>query len=373
VPAIRLKLLCATFALALAGSVGGAAAGDDVFTVGSYPVDAEAVNAVAAKKKAMADGQQAAFHSLLKRLVPVTQYDRVRRLWGLKSSGFLEGVSVRSERNSSTRYIASLDFSFRPDSVRSVLQQDGIPFIEEQAREIIVVPVVRNAGGAIDTGQAAKAWLQFWKDLDLEHSLAPFSVQPIKDGIQPDVLKSAAEGRGGAERALAGAYGSPYVLLAIAEPDPAAMRLNVTLTGIDAVGTFTLRRSYRIYDGDTAYAMELATVVGSGVLEGRWKALKLPAAGGSSYARAYAPTYSAGGQQLAVRAQYQSLAEWSQMRSQLLSLPGVEDVRIEAESARGADLTLRYPGGAGQLSSALSGSGLALENGADRLILRSAY
>ena len=94
----------------------------------------------------MADGQQAAFRSLLKRLVPVTAYDRLKRLAALKSSGFLEGVSVRSERNSSTRYIASLDFSFRADSVRAVLQQEGIPFVEEQAREVIIVPVVRDAG-----------------------------------------------------------------------------------------------------------------------------------------------------------------------------------------------------------------------------------
>ena len=59
------------------------------------------------------------------------------------------------------------------------------------------------------------------------------------------------------------------------------------------------------------------------------------------------------------------------MRRRLLGLPGVDDVRIEAESARGADLTLRFPGGAGELASALYGSGLALENGSDRLILRS--
>ncbi len=90
-----------------------AAPSDEVYTVGNYPVDAQAANAVAAKEKALADGQEAAFRSLLKRVVPVTDYDRLKRLSSLKSSDFFEGVSVRSERNSSTRYIASLDFSFR--------------------------------------------------------------------------------------------------------------------------------------------------------------------------------------------------------------------------------------------------------------------
>ncbi|KAB2942258.1 MAG: DUF2066 domain-containing protein [Hyphomicrobium sp.] len=370
---VRLSFLCAMLAGILIGPGALAAGNDEVFTVANYPVDAQAANAVTAKKQALADGQQAAFRSLLKRLVPVTDYDRLKRLSGLKASGFLEGVAVRSERNSSTRYIASLDFSFRPDSVRAVLQQEGIPFVEEQAREIIVVPVVRNADGTIDAGAAVRTWTESWKGLDLEHTLTPFGLQPVKSQIHPDTLKLAVDGGGGAERILASEYSSPYVVLAIADPDPAAKRLTVTLSGIDAVGSFTLRRSYRIFDGDTAYAMELAAVVGLGVLEGRWKARKVPPLAGSAYSPAYSSSSSGGGTQVSMRAQYQSLAEWSQMRRQLLNLPGVEDMRIEAESARGADLTLRYPGGASELASALYGHGLALENGTDRLILRSAY
>jgi hypothetical protein len=362
-------------AAALLGPMGPAlAANDDVYTVGNYPVDAQAANAVDAKKQALADGQQAAFRSLLKRLVPVTDYDRLKRLSALKASGFLEGVSVRSERNSSTRYIASLDFSFRADSVRSVLQQEGIPFIEDQAREIVVVPVVRNPDGSIESGAASRAWTSAWKSLDQEHTLAPFSLQAVKGGIDAGTLKQAVDGSGGAERVLAAEYGSPYVVLAIAEPDLAAKRLNVTLYGIDGVGGLSLKRSYRIYDGDTAYSMELAAVVGLGVLEGRWKAQKAPpVASSSSYSPAYSSTSTGGGAPVAMRAQYQSLAEWSEMRRQLLNLPGVEDVRIETESARGADLTLRFPGGASELATALYGRGLALENGTDRLILRSAY
>jgi len=68
-----------------------AAANDDVYTVGNYPVDAQAANAVAAKDKALADGQQAAFRSLLKRVVPVTDYDRLKRLKVLKAASFFEG------------------------------------------------------------------------------------------------------------------------------------------------------------------------------------------------------------------------------------------------------------------------------------------
>jgi len=367
VRAIEKRILCAGVAGAAvlaacvsALAVPNAARNDDVYTVGNYPVDAQAANAVAAKKKALSDGQKAAFRSLLKRVVPVTDYDRLKRLSSLRSSDFFEGVSVRSERNSSTRYIASLDFSFRPESVRAVLQEEGIPFVEEQAREVIVVPVVRSANGVVDHGAAARAWTAIWKSLDLEHTLTPIDLQRLKPQIHDDTLKMLMEGRGG-ERILAGEYGQPYVVVAIAEPDAAAKRLNVTLVGIDAVGPINLKRSYRVFDGDTGYSMELAAVVGQGVFEGRWKAFKT-GAGAAAY-----------GEQVAIEARYASLAEWSDMRRRLLGLPQLNDLRIEAESAQSAGLKLRYPGGGTALAAALRGRGLSLESGGSGWVLRSGY
>ena len=341
-------------------AVPNAARNDEVYTVGNYPVDAQAANAVAAKEKALADGQQAAFRSLLKRVVPVTDYDRLKRLSSLRSSDFFEGVSVRSERNSSTRYIASLDFSFRADSVRAVLQQEGIPFVEEQAREVIVVPVVREARGTVDTGAPARAWTGIWRTLDLEHTLTPMDLQRLKPEIHADTLKTLMEGRGG-ERILAGEYGKPYVVMAIAEPDAAAKRLHVALVGIDAVGPLNLKRSYKVFDGDTGYAMELAAVVGQGVLEGRWKAFKT---GAGTVAH---------GEEVAIEARYASLGEWSDMRRLLLGLPGLNDLKIETESAQSAGLKLRYPGGGTALAAALRSRGLHLDSGGRGWVLRSGH
>jgi Uncharacterized protein conserved in bacteria (DUF2066) len=336
----------------------GAASPDEVYTVGNYPVDAQAANAVAAKDQALADGQQAAFRSLLKRLVPVTDYDRLKRFAALKSGDFLEGVSVRSERNSRTRYIASLDFSFRADSVRAVLQQEGLPFVEEQAREIIVVPVVRDAAGTGVDVTATHTWTEAWKGLDLEHTLTPVELAALKPEINADTLKLLIDGKG-ANRVLADQYGRPYVVVAIAETDPATKRFNVTLAGIDAVGTLYLKRSYRVDNGDTGYAMELAAVVSQGVLEGRWKVIK---AGAKEAAR---------GEAVSLQARYQSYSEWREMRQQLLGVPGIADMRIESESAQSASLTLRYPGGPAGLAGALSAHGLTIESGASGLIVRS--
>jgi hypothetical protein len=105
--------------------------------------------------------------------------------------------------------------------------------------------------------------------------------------------------------------------------------------------------------------MELAAVVGLGVLEGRWKAIK--SGSGSSFS----------GQLVALQAQYTSLAEWNEMRRQLLEMPGVVDLRIDAQSARGANLSLRYPGGAEELASALYSRGLTLKSAGGGLILHT--
>ena len=51
---------------------------------------------------------------------------------------------MRSERNSSTDYIASLDFSFQAKAVRDLLRREGIPFTDEQAPALTVIPFWRT-------------------------------------------------------------------------------------------------------------------------------------------------------------------------------------------------------------------------------------
>src|SRR5262245_43726588 len=118
-----------------------AAAAEAVLTVGSYPVDARADNGVAAKGRSLSDGQQAAWRSLLRRLVPVTAFARLKQLPSVRAGGLIEGVKVRAERNSATDYIANLDFSFQAKAIRDLLRREGIPFTDEQAPVLSVVPV----------------------------------------------------------------------------------------------------------------------------------------------------------------------------------------------------------------------------------------
>ena len=324
-----------------------AASTDAVFTVGNYPVEARADNAVAAKDRALADGQQAALRSLLKRLVPVTAYARIRKLSTTRAGDLIEGYKVRSERNSATEYIASLDFSFQAKAVRDMLRREGIAFTDEQAPALIVIPVRRTAASAAPDNEAA--WSNVWKSLDLEHALTPVKLQALKKEIGRDAVNALADGDGSAIRGLAAAYGSELVLLAVAEQDDAAGRLNVTLSGRDAVGAFTLKRAYRLDAGDPAYTNELAAVVSLGILEGRWKALKSrrdPAARDAV--------------DLLIAVEFRGMTEWQDISRRLSATPGVEELEVAGLSARGARVTLRYAEGAEALANALARQGLSL-------------
>ena len=358
------QLLAVALALAAAAEA-PAMAGDEVFTVANYPVEARADNAVAAKDRALADGQQAALRSLLKRLVPVTAYQRLRQLRQVRAGDLVEGVKVRSERNSSTDYIANLDFSFQSKGVRDLLRREGIPFTDEQAPALTVVPLWRT--GASRAPQDGAAWTNAWRGLDLEHALTPVKLQVLKKEVAPEAVNALADGDGSAIRALVAAYGSERVILAVAEQDNAASRLHVTLTGRDAIGAFTLRRAYRLDASDPAYASELAAVISLGILEGRWKAIKSRGGGGSPGA---GPVTASADSDLLIAVEFRGMSEWQDISRRLSGTPGVEELEVAGLSARGARITLRYAEGAERLADALAQQGLILRNAGGNWVLR---
>jgi hypothetical protein len=336
-------------------------ASDNVYTIANYPIEARAENAVAAKEKALADGQQAAFRSLLKRLVPVTAFAQARRLSSIKGADLIEGVKVRSERNSSTDYIASFDFSFHAKNVRDLLRREGVPFTDEQAPAVTLVPVWRPAPGQAPREDVA--WTDVWKSLDLENALTPVKLRPVTKGLRPETVNALATGDFNAMRTLAAEYNSEYVVLVLAESDKGTGRLRVTVTGRDAVGALTLERSYRVDGEDLAYPSELAAVVTLRTLEGRWKATKVQGV--------FASAGTAGGRatDFLIAVEFRGMAEWQEISRKLSATPGVEELDVAGLSARGARVTLRYAEGPQQLADELTRRGLVLRSAGGNWVL----
>jgi hypothetical protein len=345
-------------------------ASDKVFTIANYPVEARAKDAVAAKEKAQAEGQQAALGSLLKRLVPVTAYNRIDQLKKVSAASIIDGIAIRKESNSPTQYIASLDFSFQPDAVRNLLSREGVPFVDVQAPKTVLVPLMSDpdttAGPKFRA--ASNAWNDAWKGLDLDNTLTPLRLEALMPAIPPAAIEGVLAGGEGIDRVLKGEYKSNYVVLAAAEIDSPGKKINVTIAGQDPSGPFVWKRSYRIADGDVAYTLELASVITLGVIEGRWKVarsqgLGLAGDGGTG-----------SGSDVELEVQFSSLSEWNDLRGQLLDLPGVDDVRVGAVSARSAGISLRYPGGGLSLAAALSQKGLSMTDSNNGLwLVRNGY
>jgi len=366
-------VLLAALACCFVSSRPALAEGDEPFTVANYPVDAVAADAVAAKQKALADGQQAAFRSLLKRLVPVTAYDQLDRVKSAKAAEFIGGVAVREERTSATQYVATLDFSFQPDAVRNLLSREGVPFTDEQAPQVVLVPVYAPPApgqgpepASLSAPRGSQMWKSVWAGLDLKNALTPIKLADVKPELTADVIQKLINGDGTALSILKDAYGSSLVVLAVAQPDLAKQRLNVSLTGRDAVGAFVLSRSYRLALDDVAYTGELAAVISLGILEGRWKETKVASTSGPSMG------YGLGASQVHLMVEFRNMHQWQQLYDWISRLPGIEGIQVGGLTARSADIVALYPGGEEALASVLSAQGLDVRQLGGALLVRAA-
>ena len=262
-------------------------------------------------KKAHNEGQQAALGALFKRLLPVTSYSALDRLKSANAFQLIDGVAIRKERNSRTRYIANLDFSFQKEAVRELLRQEGVPFVDEAAPSTVLVPLWLKDG---NISPAPRSWSSIWQILDLPNALTPLDVRSPPPNFQFLDVKMAPEAAG----QLATTLRANYVVLAIAEPSSATKTLEVTLVGEDPAGPINWTRTYRYTDGDVGYAMELAAVVTLGVMEGRWKAARWD--GTTPTGGAQTSLFSGGGagvgqgDPVTIKVMFSSLNEWNTLR-----------------------------------------------------------
>src|SRR5690606_30453533 len=171
------------------------------------------------KQKALAEGQEAAFRSVLKRLIHVTAYDQLSRLKSVNATEIHEGVVVRDERTSATQYVATLDMPFQPDAVRNLLTREGVPFTDEQAPQIVIVPVyVPPQPGkgpepaSLSAPRGSQMWKEVWAGLDLKYALTPVKLADVKPELTGDVIQKLINGDGTALSTLKEIYGSSLVV-----------------------------------------------------------------------------------------------------------------------------------------------------------------
>jgi hypothetical protein len=341
-------------------------AAPDPFRAAGVPVDATAESAVAARARALDDGQREGLRRVLRRLTLPEDEGRLPQVGGdFPAERYVQSFEIAQERVGPTRYLASLNVAYAPDQVRRLLRDAGVPFVERRPEPVLVLPVLRAPDGGIDLWGEANPWRAAWNE-GAASGLVELRL-PLGDaGDVSTVAPEAAEaGDGAALAALGERYGAPLVVLAEARPEPgpdgapAAIAVEVRpgagtppASADASVSRASVAR--RPGEEDTAlYARAVAAAV-DGVELAVKRSLIVPEEDLA---------------EITVGVPLADLRGWVQIRRTLGALPEVRSVRVDRLALSEAALTIAYAGDLDRLAGAMERAGLALveEGGGWRL------
>ena len=362
--------------LALPALAAGAQAADSLYEVAKISVDVTAKDAVAARDEGMAEAQMRAVKTVLQRLLPLSAQDQIPEFTPEDVEGLVNGVSIRSEQNSTTRYIATLDVSVSEPGIKKLLQDQAMPYSESRAPSISILPLV-IAGGSVKS-EGGEGWRQAFEQLDLAHSATPATILRPRPGLSLDTVKAVLAGDAQALATMQADYGYGPLVLAVGE---AAKGEFVTrLAGTDSVGAINFGRSDKLSADARTIAREAAATA-FGIIENRWKVSQAPEASPTDVKYeegAGAPAAEPGAapkgevpRNVVAQVEFSSLKDWQDIRGRLMNVAGIEALEVNTLSARGASVTFDYAGSLGHLQEVLGQNGFEFGDREGTFVLRS--
>ena len=313
------------------------AAAADLYTIKGVHVDETAASATAARTTAQAKGQKMALTELMQRLTLAADWPRLPQVDDNTAQDAVRGFQVASEKTSSTRYIADLNVSFQPDTVRNLLKRSGILYGETQAKPALVLAIY-DKGGSPVFWEDANPWRDAIAKQDLDNAITPL-LTPMGDAQEFAILSTtqAVSGDKTAINALGDRYGVDDVIVAIATTGAGG---NVNLT-VNRYGLGDLTPVKRTYASLDAAASGLIDVLGDA-----WKRDTVVATGEQSH--------------LVAAATFGSLGQWEAIRRGLGATPLVNGLQVEGISSTGAEVQISYRGSPEKLALALAQSNVSL-------------
>lgn len=139
-----------------------------------HPCQRPDQTAAAARMKALAAGEhRRAWGVLVERLVDPAQRARMAALPNIGDA--VKDFSVTDEKVSAVRYIATLNYTFRPDAVKRLLAGRSARFAVTRSKPMLVVPVVAAAPGA-PAGAVGTLWRDAWRTAARNRGLVPLRI-----------------------------------------------------------------------------------------------------------------------------------------------------------------------------------------------------
>jgi len=312
-----------------------ASAPGDLFTVTGIRVDATAESAQTARDAAMAQGRPDAWSQIYRRLTPSAMWGRQPRLTDAQLFRLIRSFEVSGERRSTTRYLADVTFHFNPVAVRQFLRQSGVSFTEARSRPALVIPVVGDL-----RFDPMSPWSAAWSDQSRRQGLVPM-ILPEDDAENAELLSRTdlAQADWPSLAPLAQRYNAGVVVVAIASADGRSVR------SIEISAAARTPSSFAFAQPNFP---ALADAVTDKVAE-TWK---------SRSSVDYATRA-----RLVADVQFNSLEEWSRIRTQLGAVRAVSDFEVVGLARNEAEIDLAYFGRVEQLRDAMAQQNLNLVNG----------
>jgi hypothetical protein len=359
-PALPILLagLILLLALSWPASRAAAAAGQDIFTVADVPVDATAANAVAARDAARLDGERRAFRQLLERLTLAADRGRLPRVGDQQLTDMVRDFEVANERSSGIRYLATYTFRFRPDAVRTLLRDAGIPFVETVSKPVIVLPILRH-GDTTVLWDDANPWRAAWSDRSGSGGLVPLVV-PLGDAADLAAINAdqALAADPAALTRIAAHNGGGDILIAAAT-QAAGGELQTSLRRVSTTGTSEIAKaSFQPNSGENDDAFMARAVAASIVsLEDAWRRDNVLTTSSEGVLTAAVPLNG-------------GLADWLAVRDRLKGVPTVKRSDVLALGRQEGRIELHYLGDPARLRVALAQRDLVLDGSEDSWTLR---
>ena len=208
------------------------AVANDLFTVSSVAVDSTEDDANAARRRALAEGQERALKLLLEKITLDSDHSRLPVIRQPEVGNFVQGFEIANERRSERRYLADLTVRFKPYAVRVLLRNANIPFTESVSEPIVVLPIFQRDG--IDRlWENPNPWRDAWRNFEGKEGLIDLIV-PIGElsDLAAIHVEQALDGNRDALRDFASSYGAEGALVAVAKLDSVSgspTALNVTI------------------------------------------------------------------------------------------------------------------------------------------------
>jgi hypothetical protein len=330
----------------------------EVFSI-TVPVDATAASAAQAREAARGEGQRRAFRALLERLVPASEWRRLPRVDDATLTNMVTDFEVAGERSSAVRYLADYSFRFRPDDVRRLLRDNGIPFAETKSKPVVVLPVLVRGERAV-LWEDPNPWRTAWAGLKPD-GLVPFAV-PRGEATDAAAIDAPAalQAKPDALVAIAQAYGADDVVVVAAtqrgEGEVRALDLAGKRYGSAQPGTLG-GGNYRA-NANESEADFLARVAGLAArdIEEAWKKDNLLQFGQEGH--------------LLVAVPVEALADWVAVRDRLAGVAAIRRVDVLSLSGQQVSLQVTFVGDPSQLRLALAQRDLVLTAGEPEWTLR---